>query len=58
MSTAWRKYENIEDRLEAVAKKKRLRKLREERFSTLNTDDDDDYSDIHDIWEDDEVQED
>lgn len=56
MSTAWRKYENIEDRLEAVAKKKRLRELREERFSTLNTDDDDDYSDIHDIWEDD-VQE-
>lgn len=52
MSTAWRKYENIEDRLEAVAKKKRLRELREERFSTLNTDDDD-YSDIHDIWEDD-----
>lgn len=55
MSTAWRKYENIEDRLEAVAKKKKLRELREERFSTLNTDDDD-YSDIHDIWEDD-VQE-
>ena len=57
MSTAWRKYESIEDRLDAVAQKKRKRELKESLYSELNTIDEDDYSDIHDIWEDDGVKE-
>ena len=52
MSTAWRKYESVEDRLDAVAQKRRKRELKEAQYSELNTDEDD-YSDIKDIWEDD-----